>query len=409
MKFIRLYFVGLLIVIGTVTPSAQTLMYHVEIENLDEVQPLTPPVAVVHSGGYSLFEVGSEATPGLELLAEEGITGDLVAEAEANADVSTVVVGGSGPTFGSFQFFIEGQPGDLFSVASMFAKTNDNFIGVSSVMLPSPGDSLTIESQAYDSGTEQNTGMAADIPAFGNVGVGPEEDGTVQVINSFTLQDDPELGQVESTWPPAANIIITPANQYTFELNSLSEGQPLTPPVVAVYDDIAAFFEVGGTASEGLEILAEEGMTADLISELESTMGISSVGAFGDGPGPMQSGTFYGVPGQLMTIVSMFARTNDVITGAMSMELPEAGNPVSLETNAYDAGTEENTGLMADIPFYGNVGAGPEEDGSIEEINEFTVVDDPEGELTFSWPPAASLMVEAEEPTSNVGTWNLYR
>lgn len=399
-----------LIVFGAAASAGQAMVYHVEIVDLDPGQPLTPPVAVVHGSGYALFETGMAATPGLEMLAEDGLTDALIEEAQASAGVRQALVGGGGPTFASFKFLIEGEPGDLFSYASMFARTNDVFTGLSGVALPPAGMPLTLDAMAYDAGTEVNTGLAAHIPAYGNVDAGETENGTVQPIEMFSIMDDPDAGMIDFAWPPAAQVIITPmpnAIEYELTLEGLSEGQPLTPPLLITHSADAMPFELGAMASPGLELLAEEGASGDWANELRPLDGVWTVMPFGDGPGFGHSTTFTAEPGMLLSLASMFARTNDVVTGVMGYTLPEGGVMEVIETMAYDAGTEMNTGLVEHIPFYGNAG-GPDEDGVIAVINEYSVLDDPDGPLDFTWPPAARITIEAMGPASNVTGWDLY-
>lgn len=391
--------------------SVFAAVYHIELVDLDAGQPLTPPVAVVHGDGYVLFEVGAAASAGLEALAEDGMTDALVAEAEANGDVSQVVVGGSAPTFARYSFFIEGNPGDLFSVASMFARTNDIYVGVSGMTLPDGANAVSMDLQTYDSGTEVNTGMVEDIPAYGNVGVGTTENGVVSTISAFTIVNDPTNGVEEFSWPPAAQLTITPmpdATPYRITIEGTSEGQPLTPPVVVSHSDTTEVFELGGTASPGLELIAEEGMFDDLVAELEVANGVFEVFPASDAPGFVHEATITAQPGQLLSIVTMLARTNDVITGVRNAVLPPfADGPLVIEAVAYDAGTETNTGLVEHIPFYGNAG-GPDEGGVITMITEYTISNDPDaGTLSYSWPPVATITIEPMV-SSSVRNWSMY-
>ncbi|MBD3267733.1 hypothetical protein GF373_13770 [bacterium] len=404
----NIFYSSLLIACLFLAPPAGALTYHVEIMDLDAGQPMTPPVVTVHEDGYHLFELGSQASMGLQQLAEDGMTMALLEEANMSGHVHHAMVGGSAPTFASFKFLIQAEPGDLFSFASMFAKTNDVFVGVSAV--PLPESPLEMDAMAYDAGTEVNTGMMAHIPAYGNVGVGEDEDNPIAEINSYAVVDDPDQGMIEYSWPPAAKVMITPmpdAVEYKVTMNGLSDGQPLTPPLIAIHDESVSVYEMGEQASTGLEMLAEEGATDTLKMELLSMDGVWNVYIGGDAPGFEQMTTLIAEPGQRISIVSMFARTNDVFTGVAGAMLPQAGAPLAIETNAYDAGTEMNTGMMAHIPAYGNAG-GPDEDGTVMEINSYTVVDDPDGQLDYTWPPAAMIEIEGMGMQSHVSHWDLY-
>ena len=192
--------------------SAEGLTYEVTIEDMMKGgpatgQPLTPPVAVVHGPGYSLFAPGAAATPGLEILAEEGMTVDLVAEANSSGDVYEVAVGG-GPFFETETFTIDGEPGDRFSVVTMLARSNDLITGLHDIVLPVAGVLVFEETNVYDAGTEMNTGLVEHIPFYGNAFAGPDEGGVVTMISGYSILDDPDEGVIEYEFPPSARITI---------------------------------------------------------------------------------------------------------------------------------------------------------------------------------------------------------
>jgi hypothetical protein len=200
---------ALLLVAGSATAAT----YTIRVEDLvaggpATGQPMTPPVAAVHDASYSLFAVGAAASPGLETLAEEGNPMPLVAEATGAAGVSDVVVGSMGPFFDMVEFEVEGEAGDLLSVVSMFARSNDLITGVHAVELQASGKMIYM-TQSYDAGTEVNSGLVADIPFYGNANVGVDENGVVTMINAYSVLDDPDVGQIDYTFPPAARITVT--------------------------------------------------------------------------------------------------------------------------------------------------------------------------------------------------------
>lgn len=202
--------IGLLLA-GT-AGTAHAEAYEVTVENLvpggmETGQPLTPPLGVVHDAGYTLFAPGVMATPGLEVLAEEGNPMMLKAEADGNPNVSQTVVG-DGPFLGSVSIMVEGDPGDLFSVVTMLARTNDLVTGVHDVVLPDSG-SMMLMTNAYDAGTEENTGLVEHIPFYGNNFVGPDESNPLAEINSYTVVDDPDHGMINYSFPPTARVTIS--------------------------------------------------------------------------------------------------------------------------------------------------------------------------------------------------------
>ena len=73
---------------------------------------------------------------------------------------------------------IEAEPGSYFSWITMLICTNDGFTAIDS--MPLPDGSQTVSTNAYDSGTEQNTEDFADMvpPCQGLVGVMSDDSGT---------------------------------------------------------------------------------------------------------------------------------------------------------------------------------------------------------------------------------------
>jgi hypothetical protein len=193
--------------------QASALEYEVKIENMipggpEMGQPLTPPVVVVHGPGYSLFNVGVYATAGLEALAEDGVTADLVSEATASPDVYAVAVGG-GPFFDMVTVQISGDAGDLLSLAAMLARSNDLFTGLHDVALPGSGSVVIDPTNVYDAGTEENTGLVEDIPFYGNSFVGPDEMQPISMISTYSVVNDPVYKMLDYEFPPSARITIT--------------------------------------------------------------------------------------------------------------------------------------------------------------------------------------------------------
>jgi len=145
--------------------------YRVTIENETDGQPFSPGVAVTHRRSSSLFEVGDEASPGIEAIAEDGNEAPAVMAAVGADGVTDVFdinqpITPEGKTVGSFtdefSFEIQARPGDRLSLAVMLICTNDGFTGLDSVKLPKH-DSVTYHAAGYDSATEDNTEESADI------------------------------------------------------------------------------------------------------------------------------------------------------------------------------------------------------------------------------------------------------
>jgi hypothetical protein len=194
--------------------TALALTYEITIYNeipggLATGQPFSPPVVVVHDATYSQWMPGAFASPGLITVAEEGNPAMLAMEAEASAGVAHVVVG-DGPFFDPQVILIEGQPGDLLSVAWMLGRTNDLISGLYDVVLPDLDTDLDLLAYAYDAGSEVNTGLIADLGFYGNPMTGPDESNPIALIDSYTVYDDPDYGVLSWDFPPCGRVVIVP-------------------------------------------------------------------------------------------------------------------------------------------------------------------------------------------------------
>ena len=83
---------AILMIVSAVTLMAQAPLhqYEVTITNITRSQIFSPPVAVLHGRGYVLFELGKPAPTSVSLLAEDGMNGDVMMEAEGHDHVNGV-------------------------------------------------------------------------------------------------------------------------------------------------------------------------------------------------------------------------------------------------------------------------------------------------------------------------------
>lgn len=184
-------------------------------------------------------------------------------------------------------------------------------------------------------------------------------------------------------------------------------GQPFTPPLVVVHNADYSLFAEGTFATAGLEALAEDGVTTGLEAEALASPDVYNV-EIGGGPFfGSETVEIAGTPGDRLSLVTMLARSNDLFTGIADVVLPAAGSVVIAPTSVYDAGTEENTGLVEHIPFYGNPFMGPDEDNPIAMIGSYEVVNDPQhGTIHFDFPPSARITIRVVDATpADSETW----
>ena len=159
------------LVVLTASPalvSAQSeVRYSVTVINLTKGQTFTPFLFATHTAAVRLFAPGTQISPQLQIVAEEGDTAMLAALLRGmTADVREVVVAGGLQTPAvTATFQIAG--GGVFtrlSLASMLIPTNDAFVGASGITLPTGFEPLVVDLLAYDSGTEINDERCASIP-----------------------------------------------------------------------------------------------------------------------------------------------------------------------------------------------------------------------------------------------------
>ncbi len=173
---------ALALVAAAVSPAAgqQVVTYSVTIENLTSGQPFTPPVVAAHTSGMDVFDVGQAASAEVQAIAENGNNDPLVALLGGSAAVLDSATGTAPVKPGeSATIMVEAPAGSLLSVVFMLICTNDGFSGVDSRTLLASG-SDTVDRDAYDAGTENNTEDFADIvpPCQDLIGVSSADAGT---------------------------------------------------------------------------------------------------------------------------------------------------------------------------------------------------------------------------------------
>jgi hypothetical protein len=128
--------------------------------------------------------------------------------------------------------------------------------------------------------------------------------------------------------------------------------QPLSPPLFVVHSSRADVWSVGEVASHGVAAIAEDADNSVLESVLPQVDGVKSVATGAGGPIPSGATRTYTVEtsGRFnrLSVLTMLVNTNDAFTGLDSFR--PRGRGASLETMAYDAGSERNNELKSHIP-----------------------------------------------------------
>jgi hypothetical protein len=355
--------------------------FTLRVENISDRSALpTPfaPVAWAVSPANPFFTPGAMAgTTALESLAEDGDPSGLVADVALGGAIDTPVSGTMpgvihpGEAYEA-TFSVAPEDGRL-TLASMVVQSNDLFIapadGIPLFGADGPLAERDVTEQVllWDAGTGRNQAPGAgpdQAPRQMHANTGPAE-GVVGLFRDSTR-----------ALPPAdriADVTVTEANG-TFEISlanvSSTTGALLTPvaPIFwAVHDQTWSLFDEGGTASAGLEELAEDGSPATLVSMYHGAMGVAHVGAQAvtaerpmDAAGPAFPGERYVIEvtpdaqHRYLSLAAMVVQSNDAFLAlpasgvalldesGMLRSAVEVERDISQWLAVWDAGTEAN-------------------------------------------------------------------
>lgn len=146
------------VVLALAAPSSQAADISVQVQNLTRGVYFTPLLIAAHADAAKAFSAGSPASANLQKMAEGG---DISGLASDMTNAGAVIV--SNPANGLL------APGAMasgslmttnnqnrLSVLGMMLPTNDGFIALNSLMLPTTPGTYSYDVNAYDAGTEAN-------------------------------------------------------------------------------------------------------------------------------------------------------------------------------------------------------------------------------------------------------------
>ena len=160
---------------------------------------------------------------------------------------------------------------------------------------------------------------------------------------------------------------------------------PISPGAYVVHSTEIDFFTEGGTSSEGLEDIAEDGSPGALVAALEGLDPVLAAGVFNtpvgaDMPAPVGPGGSYSFyvdadPGYVLSFATMFIQSNDLFYAPAGEGIPlfdGDGNPIEGDitdlVDLWDAGTEvdEEPGVgLNQAPRQSGPDTGDDEGGNI--------------------------------------------
>jgi len=173
---------------------------------------------------------------------------------------------------------------------------------------------------------------------------------------------DQEIMSVESDLPVAASQAeqgfgMAASATYKVTVENRTAGQPFTPPLAAVHRKPLRLFEMGKPASHMIQELSENGNLDPMLGALGGNDHVKDVVvAFGPTVDPLLPGesVTFEIAGEqgakYFSLVSMLVCTNDGFTGTAGRRLPQqVGDITTMYAGGYDAGTEINTEVFANL------------------------------------------------------------
>lgn len=200
------------LIAGSISSIASAQSLEISIRNLTHGNHFTPLLVAAHADSEHLFMTGTTASVNLQAMAEGGDISGLTTDMEAvQANISANPAEGLLAPGAATSLTLETSDTNTeLSVVAMVLPTNDAFIGLNSIPIPSQAGSYVYNINAYDAGTEANDELitgggapgAAGIPAdpLGSNGsngtgvAGADANQTVHISRGIIGDTDPEGG-----------------------------------------------------------------------------------------------------------------------------------------------------------------------------------------------------------------------
>ena len=361
-------------VLAQSSPANASHAFQLTVRNVTERQPITPPIVVVHNANTVLLPSSADRMPGLEEFAESGDQTGLITSLLERDGVKAVQRFGGiiGPGESATIINVSADDGDHVSVLAMLACTNDAITTATAIVtdagIPAFGSGAVL-----DAGTEDNDESRANVPCLNGEGVSDVDvaDGEGSIAPHPGISGDADLGDVFGWSSTAIEIVLDEPGtlpreslRVGIDLQNKSNGQPITPPVVIIHDpNVDPISYTRPSELAGIADLSEGGVNGGLIATLIGAPGVVSVIDWDTG-GPIQPrtghrGNVSAMDGTAITVVGMFACTNDAYIVATSKVDASSGSIMSMTSVAtvFDSGAENNDETAATVPCLGGASA----------------------------------------------------
>ncbi len=145
---------------AALAPHAQAADLEITIQNLSRGLYFTPLLVATHPAGTRLFTSGQPASNAIQTMAEGGDIAGL--ESDVQSIGGTAVANPAGGLLGPAQSTTATSTGGAgtantqLSVVAMILPSNDGFIGLNAITVPTEPGTYTYDVPVYDAGTEGN-------------------------------------------------------------------------------------------------------------------------------------------------------------------------------------------------------------------------------------------------------------
>lgn len=152
----NVFFAGVMAALVSSPVIAQDL--DITVTNLTHGSHFTPLLIAAHTNAVHLFQTGAPASANLTAMAEGGdISGLSIDVDAAGGNKVTDPAAGLLAPGTSTSFMLSTSAGnDYLSAVAMVLPSNDGFVGLDSLSLPTTPGTYTYSLNAYDAGTEAN-------------------------------------------------------------------------------------------------------------------------------------------------------------------------------------------------------------------------------------------------------------
>ena len=152
--------VAVALLTAALAPKVQAADLEVTIQNLTRGLYFTPVLVATHPAGSTLFVSGQPASMSVQTMAEGGDIGALESDVQSIGGATAAnPAGGLLAPAQSASATITGGAGTAntrLSVVAMILPSNDGFIGLNAIAVPTEPGTYTYDVPVYDAGTEGN-------------------------------------------------------------------------------------------------------------------------------------------------------------------------------------------------------------------------------------------------------------